>query len=68
MICTCLRNCCSSNLSTPAIPRGKEIAVYCAAGQRSYYATRTLLQNGFQVKNISGGMTLYNSIKQFLGT
>ena len=27
-----------------------------ARGQRSYYATRVLLQNGFEVKNISGGM------------
>jgi rhodanese-related sulfurtransferase len=38
------------------IPRDKEIAVYCAAGQRSYYATRILKQNGFAVKNVSGGM------------
>ena len=37
------------------VPRDKEITVYCAAGQRSYYATRILKQNGFRVKNISGG-------------
>lgn len=38
------------------VPRDKEIRVYCAAGQRSYYATRILKQKGFPVKNISGGM------------
>ncbi len=38
------------------LPRAKEINVFCRSGQRSYYATRILLQNGFKVKNISGGM------------
>jgi NADPH-dependent 2,4-dienoyl-CoA reductase/sulfur reductase-like enzyme/rhodanese-related sulfurtransferase len=38
------------------LPRDKEINVFCRSGQRSYYATRILLQNGFKVKNISGGM------------
>ena len=37
-------------------PRDKEINVFCRSAQRSYYATRILLQNGFKVKNISGGM------------
>ncbi len=37
------------------LPRDKTIHVFCRAGQRSYYATRLLLQNGFDVKNISGG-------------
>ena len=41
------------------IPAGKEIAVCCAAGQRSYYATRILKMNGYSVKNISGGMASY---------
>jgi NADPH-dependent 2,4-dienoyl-CoA reductase/sulfur reductase-like enzyme/rhodanese-related sulfurtransferase len=41
------------------LPRDKEIAVYCGVGQRSYYATRILKQNGFTVKNISGGITSY---------
>jgi NADPH-dependent 2,4-dienoyl-CoA reductase/sulfur reductase-like enzyme/rhodanese-related sulfurtransferase len=43
------------------LPSGKEIAVCCAAGQRSYYATRILKMNGFTVKNISGGMTSFRS-------
>ncbi len=38
------------------LPRDKEINVFCRSAQRSYYATRILLQNGFNVKNISGGM------------
>jgi NADPH-dependent 2,4-dienoyl-CoA reductase/sulfur reductase-like enzyme/rhodanese-related sulfurtransferase len=38
------------------LPRDKEINVFCRSAQRSYYATRVLLQNGFKVKNVSGGM------------
>ena len=38
------------------LPRDRTIYVFCRSGQRSYYATRVLLQNGFEVKNISGGM------------
>jgi len=38
------------------LPRDQTINVFCRSGQRSYYATRVLLQNGFEVKNISGGM------------
>jgi rhodanese-related sulfurtransferase len=45
------------------LPKNKEIAVYCAAGQRSYYATRILILNGFDVKNISGGFTSHKTAK-----
>ena len=38
------------------LPKDKEIAVFCRSAQRSYYATRILLQNGFKARNISGGM------------
>ena len=38
------------------LPRDKEINVFCRSGQRSYYATRILLQNGFKVRNVTGGM------------
>ena len=38
------------------LPRDREIHVTCRSGQRSYYATRILLQNGFNVRNISGGI------------
>jgi rhodanese-related sulfurtransferase len=40
------------------LPRDKEIAVFCRSGQRSYYATRILLLNGFKARNISGGVTI----------
>ena len=38
------------------LPRDREIHVICRSGGRAYFATRILLQNGFQAKNISGGM------------
>ena len=38
------------------LPRDREIQVFCRSGQRAYYATRVLLQNGFKARNISGGM------------
>ena len=38
------------------LPRDRRILVYCHSGQRAYYATRILLQNGFQARNISGGI------------
>jgi len=37
------------------LPRDREISVICRSGQRAYYATRILLQNGFKANNISGG-------------
>ena len=38
------------------MPRDREILVICRSGQRTYYATRILLQNGFKARDISGGM------------
>jgi NADPH-dependent 2,4-dienoyl-CoA reductase/sulfur reductase-like enzyme/rhodanese-related sulfurtransferase len=38
------------------LPREKEIHLVCRSGQRAYYATRLLLQNGFKARNVSGGM------------
>ena len=40
------------------LPRDREILVYCAVGQRSYYASRALRLNGFNARNISGGFRL----------
>jgi hypothetical protein len=37
------------------LPRDETIHVFCRSGQRSYDARRLLLQNGIDVKNISGG-------------
>jgi NADPH-dependent 2,4-dienoyl-CoA reductase/sulfur reductase-like enzyme/rhodanese-related sulfurtransferase len=38
------------------LPRDREILVFCRSGQRAYYATRVLLQNGFKARNVAGGM------------
>ena len=38
------------------LPRDKEILITCRSGQRAYYATRILLQNGFKARNVAGGM------------
>lgn len=38
------------------LPRDRTIHVVCRSGQRAYLATRVLLQNGFDARNISGGM------------
>jgi len=38
------------------LPRDREIHIICRSAQRAYYATRVLLQNGFEARNISGGM------------
>jgi rhodanese-related sulfurtransferase len=38
------------------LPRDREILVICRSAQRAYYATRILLQNGFRVRSLSGGM------------
>jgi rhodanese-related sulfurtransferase len=37
------------------LPRDREILVTCRSGQRAYYATRILLQHGYQARNLSGG-------------
>lgn len=41
------------------LPQGQELWLVCGVGQRAYYATRLLLQHGFTVKNLSGGMQTY---------
>jgi NADPH-dependent 2,4-dienoyl-CoA reductase/sulfur reductase-like enzyme/rhodanese-related sulfurtransferase len=41
------------------LPRDREIWLNCGVGQRSYYASRVLRQNGFTAKNLSGGYTTY---------
>ena len=41
------------------LPRDREIWVHCVVGQTSYNAVRLLKQHGFQVRNLSGGITSY---------
>ena len=38
------------------LPRDREIHVICRSGQRAYYATRILVQNGFKASTVAGGM------------
>ena len=38
------------------LPRDREILVVCRSGQRAYYATRILTQNGFKARTVAGGM------------
>lgn len=44
------------------LPRDREVWLYCGVGQRAYYATRVLMQNGFRVKNLPGGFRTYSLI------
>lgn len=44
------------------IPKDKAIYVYCQVGLRGYIATRILMQNGFDVKNLDGGLRIYKNI------
>ncbi len=46
------------------LPRDREILVYCAVGQRSYYASRALRLHGFNARNISGGMRSHHAERQ----
>jgi NADPH-dependent 2,4-dienoyl-CoA reductase/sulfur reductase-like enzyme/rhodanese-related sulfurtransferase len=38
------------------LPRDREVLVICRSGQRAYYATRVLVQNGFEARTLAGGM------------
>lgn len=42
------------------LPKDKEIVVYCRVGNRSAYACAFLAQKGFNVKNLEGGILLWN--------
>lgn len=41
------------------LPKDKLIVVYCIVGLRGYIAARILQENGFKVKNLIGGYSLY---------
>ena len=45
------------------LPVDREIHLVCGVGQRAYYATRALLQRGFDVRNLSGGIKTYQAFK-----
>jgi len=45
------------------LAKDKPLWLHCAAGQRSYYATRTLLQLGYDAHNLNGGFETYLSFR-----
>jgi NADPH-dependent 2,4-dienoyl-CoA reductase/sulfur reductase-like enzyme/rhodanese-related sulfurtransferase len=45
------------------LPKDREIWVCCAVGQRAYFATRFLIQNGYRSRNLSGGYKTYGALK-----
>ena len=45
------------------LPKDRDIWVCCAVGQRAYFATRFLLQQGYRSRNLSGGYTTYSAMK-----
>jgi rhodanese-related sulfurtransferase len=42
------------------LPKNKEIVVYCRVGDRSAYACSHLASLGYQIKNLEGGIVLWN--------
>jgi NADPH-dependent 2,4-dienoyl-CoA reductase/sulfur reductase-like enzyme len=44
------------------LEREQPIIAYCQVGLRGYLATRILMQNGFNVRNLSGGYTTYKQV------
>ena len=42
------------------LPKDKEIVVYCRVGNRSAYACSYLARKGYNVKNLEGGIMLWN--------
>ncbi len=43
------------------LPKDKEIIVYCRVGNRSAYAASFLTRMGYNVKNLEGGIMLWNT-------
>ncbi|MBX3171969.1 MAG: FAD-dependent oxidoreductase [Candidatus Eremiobacteraeota bacterium] len=41
------------------LPADRPLTVYCQVGMRGYLATRILMHNGFEVRNLSGGYLSY---------
>lgn len=46
------------------LPKDREIWLVCGVGQRAYYALRVLLQNGYRVKILGGGIETYQTFSR----
>lgn len=44
------------------LPKDKPVVTFCAVGLRGYIASRILMQHGFQVRNLSGGLKTYLTV------
>ncbi len=49
------------------LPADREIHLLCGVGQRSYYATRALVQRGYEARSLPGGIKTYQAIKESRG-
>ena len=45
------------------LPQDRPLALYCGVGQRAYYATRFLMQQGLDAANLSGGFTTFRTLR-----
>jgi len=45
------------------LPRDRAVWLCCGVGQRAYYATRYLVQEGYRAANLSGGYTTYRALR-----
>ncbi len=45
------------------LPKDRPITVYCRLGVRSYFATRILLQNGFQARDLTGSWESFRRVR-----
>lgn len=43
------------------LPADREIITFCHSGQRSYFASRLLMQHGFRVRNLTGAWRTWNA-------
>jgi NADPH-dependent 2,4-dienoyl-CoA reductase/sulfur reductase-like enzyme/rhodanese-related sulfurtransferase len=48
------------------LDKEKEILIYCQVGLRGYLATRMLMQQGFRVKNLSGGYKTFTDSRRYV--
>ena len=48
------------------LDKEKEILTYCQVGLRGYLATRMLMQQGFRVKNLSGGYKTFTDSRRYV--
>jgi NADPH-dependent 2,4-dienoyl-CoA reductase/sulfur reductase-like enzyme/rhodanese-related sulfurtransferase len=45
------------------LPADRRLSLYCGVGQRAYFATRFLMQHGYDAANLSGGFTTYLALR-----